>query len=130
MTSKEADNGDNKSDNKEPNSDGCFLHLLLTTDSKQQKALINTISSDQVDLVSELLYNVINVVELSKKQRGVVKTKTKSLKAAANPKLTNKRRKTIIIKHKIQLLKLVKLLKDELIPIAQKYSNSENSLHE
>ena len=52
-----------------------FLRLLLQTHLPQQRALMSSLSQDQVDLLSEVIFNLLNVVPLPDKSRKALKRK-------------------------------------------------------
>ncbi len=46
-----------------------YLKLLLSTSNQQQKALLETITDKQVDLLTEVIYNLLHVVPIPSRER-------------------------------------------------------------
>ena len=83
-----------------------FLQLLLTTHLSQQKALLDTASPQQIDLISELLYNILYVVPLSEKERKSLQRK-RFLKDVSKIKRSANFRRKKVRARKAELLKLL-----------------------
>ena len=96
-----------------------FVHLLLSTNNTQQKSLINSITSPQVDTITEILYNLLHVVPLTSEEEKIVKQRRRKLEKLALISRSLKFRKSLILKHKIQLLKLLLHFKDKLLEVAK-----------
>ena len=52
-----------------------FLKLLLTTSRQQQRVLLDTATSGQVDALTEILHNLLHVVPISDSERNSIKRK-------------------------------------------------------
>lgn len=46
-----------------------FLRLLLNTTSQQQKVLLDTVTDNQLDLLSEVIHNILYVVPIAQQER-------------------------------------------------------------
>ena len=82
------------------------MTLLLSTFPAQQKALLDTASHEQVDLISEVVHNIVNVVPLPHGERKSL-SRRKYLKDISNIKRSVKHRKSIIRDNKKKLLDLL-----------------------
>ena len=91
-----------------------FLKLILNTHSPQQKALLDTISQEQANFISELVFNLLFVLPLKEKERKSLLRK-QYLKDIAKIKRSFKYRKAKIKAYKIQLLKLMDTYKSQLM---------------
>ena len=80
-----------------------FLKLILTTERKQALALLDTISLEQVKLLTEIAINLLNL-PFPKKLKEIVKKRKRVLQLLSNIKLKTSRKKNIISRHKFQIL--------------------------
>ena len=95
-----------------------FINFLLTADSQQQVALINLISDNQVDVLSEIVYNVIRLPK-SKEQAAKLKGWRNTIERVAKTTLPTRTRKGLIKKHKWIIVKLLNLFSDRLLEVTQ-----------
>lgn len=93
-----------------------FLRLLLTTHVSQQKALLDSISESQANLISELLFNLLFVLPLNDKQQKALRRK-QYLKDLSKIKRSFKYRKAKIKVYKNQLVKLLDTYKSQLLDL-------------
>lgn len=80
-----------------------FFHLLLTTHLPQKKALLQSLTNDQVDFLSEVFYNLLHVLPLTEKERKPLLRK-KYLTQIGNIKRSYPYRKVRIKKYSKQLI--------------------------
>ncbi len=92
-----------------------FLRLLLTTESKQQKALIENITTSQIDCLSEIFHNLAYVVELEPEQYNFMKRRKKIIKELSQVHRCRKFRKGAIQKHSLHMLKILDQVKGDLL---------------
>ena len=96
---------------------GDFFKLLLQTHLPQQKALMNSLSGQQVDLLTEVVHNILYIVPLAEKERKVLLRK-KFLKEISVMKRSQKYRKKRMQTQKVQLLKVLLSYKDKLLEVS------------
>lgn len=92
-----------------------FLTLLLTTENKQQKALIDSITPAQVDCLSEVFHNLAYVVDLEPDQYNFMKRRKNAIKALSHVQRSRKYRKSNIQKHSPCMLKVLDQVKEDLL---------------
>jgi hypothetical protein len=95
-----------------------FLSLLFATDKKQQRALLSNITNSQVDLISEIFYNLDSVLPLTSYEEKTLKRKQFIPKLA---KITTAvaRRRRLISQHKNQILKILQFFAPKLLQLIQ-----------
>lgn len=95
-----------------------FLRLLLTnTDKRQQHSLVQTISAEQLNALTEIFYNLLNIVSMDKKDEKLIKKSRKLMqKISLITKSYNSRRK-VLISNKSTLLKILLHFKDKLLGV-------------
>lgn len=92
-----------------------FLSLLLTTEVKQQKALIDSITPSQVDCLSEVFHNLAYVVDLDPEQHKFMKRRKKTIKTLSQVHRSRKFRKSSMQKLSPCMLKVLDQVKEELM---------------
>lgn len=92
-----------------------FLTLLLTTENKQQKALVESITPPQVDCLSEVFHNLAYVVDLEPDQYDFMKRRKKVIKSLSQVHRSRKFRKGSIQKHSPCMLKILDQVKEDLL---------------
>ena len=93
-----------------------FYQLLLSSTYSQQKALLDTITPLQLDLISELIYNILYTVPIPDKDRKTLKRK-KFLKEISDIKKSIRYRTSRVKKNKRQLLKVLDSYADNLLAL-------------
>lgn len=95
-----------------------FLTLLLNNkDKRQQYALVQTITVDQLNALTEIFYNLLNNVPLDKKEEQMVKKKRRIMqKLSLISKSFNSRRK-VLVSNKSTFLKILLHFKDKLLEV-------------
>lgn len=83
-----------------------FFRLLLSAEKSQQRALMQTVSDSQTNLLSEVLYNFLNHFPIEQTVRKRLLRKT-YLRDIANLKRSIKFRKARIKKHTRDILSLL-----------------------
>ncbi len=83
-----------------------FFHLLLSTHPHQKKALLQTITNEQIDFLSEVFHNLLYVLPLTEKERKPLSRK-KYLAQIGNIKRSYPYRKARIKKHSKQLIQIL-----------------------
>ena len=91
-----------------------FLSLLLTTHPTQQKALLDSVTESQANLISELVFNLLFVLPLKAKEQSSLRRKD-FLKDLSKIKRSFKYRKAKIKTYKKQLLKVLDTYKTQLL---------------
>ena len=97
---------------------GDFFRLLLQTHLPQQKALLSSLTSQQVDLLTEVVHNVLYVVPLVEKEKKALHRK-KFLKEVSVMKRSQKYRKKRMQTKKVQFIKFLLTYKDKLLEVAK-----------
>ena len=93
-----------------------FLGLILSTNTIQAKGLLNTISSDQLRLIEEIAYNLLNL-PLSEKEKNIVKNQKSFIRKLSNKKIKVSEKKKIIRRYKTKLLNILLILKLKLLSL-------------
>jgi hypothetical protein len=94
-----------------------FLYLILNSSSaKQKKALLQTITPEQIDVVSEFVHNLLHTLPLTTEEIKLVKRK-KFLKSIDSLKRSQTYRGKKIVKHKLPILKLFESFRDRLLKL-------------
>lgn len=91
-----------------------FLDLLLQTSKRQAKALLNTITSEQVLLIIEVIKNILELI-LPKKARYYVERKRKLLQKIIAKSISKTKKALLIKKHSSLLLLLFYAIKQQLL---------------
>ena len=95
-----------------------FLTLLLTTDPAQARALLNIITTKQVEAIVEIAYNLMRIAT-SETEKAVIKKRRTLLKKLVNKKLKLPKTKKLIALHRLALLKTLLHFKRELLHVIQ-----------
>lgn len=82
-----------------------FLHLLLSTSNEQTKALLYTLTDNQIKCISEISLNLLHL-KLKPKIRALVNKSKKNLVKLAGKTLNNKKKLQIIIKNMKKLINI------------------------
>ena len=90
-----------------------FLHLLLNTTKDQAVALLFTITKSQLDLLTEIVFNLLQL-PLPLKARRIVKKSQKVLEAISRKHTSQSRKQSLIRKHYRHILYLLWAVKDQL----------------
>jgi len=93
-----------------------FLELLLNTHDYQARALLDTVSNDQVDVISEIAFNLNDIKHSDSVQQGM-RFQKHLLKKLANRNVSNNKKKIIIRHNRKQLLKVLKLFRRDLLSL-------------
>ena len=93
-----------------------FLTLLLTTNKGQAKALLETITQNQLETVIEIVFNLIKICTVKKDKTAIQKRKN-LLKKLVNKKVKLSKKKQLIVRHRIQLLKTLLHFKSLLLSL-------------
>ena len=90
-----------------------YFDLILNTSSKQQGALLSTITDSQVDLISEVFHNFL-VLPLEGAQKQFVKKRIQFARKLSNNSKSHRYRRALILKHKKLVTKFIDYFKDDL----------------
>jgi hypothetical protein len=93
-----------------------YLHLMLTANPPQQKALLFTSNEDQLDVLSEIFHNFLTL-PLAKEERQFVKRREEVIAKLADISKSPRSRRQIINKHSRQIIKILEFFKDNLLSI-------------
>ena len=91
-----------------------FLTLLLSTSQTQAKALLQTITSGQVQAIVEIVYNLMNIAS-SSKDKAVIQKRRAFLRKLVNKRIKFGGKKNLVVKHKAKLLKTLLHFKKVLV---------------
>lgn len=104
-----------------------FLRLLISSHVRQRRQLINTVSDEQLSVLIEAVYNVLQgVCPLSNKDKNNLSKNKKILRKFTDPKLSKRLKSTILrkIHHLIPVL-----LQPVIRYITQNGEGSSNGSH-
>lgn len=90
-----------------------FLHLLLNTSKNQAVALLFTITKSQLDLLTEILFNLLQLPLPLKAQR-IVRKNQKVLEAISRKQTPQSKKQSLIKKHYRNILLLLWAVKNQL----------------
>ena len=90
-----------------------FLELLLSTSKKQAVSLLQTTTKEQLLLLSEIFFNILNL-PLPKTARQYVTKKKKLIQRLASKKTNKSQKLSLIKKHSRFLQQLLFVLKRQL----------------
>lgn len=94
-----------------------FISLLLTTSKDQAASLIDSITSEQVSAIAEIIHNLL-ILPLAKKPKHLIKKKEKLFEKIAHKRTSNEKRRQLIRKNYkfiLPLLWSVKLQLEQLL---------------
>lgn len=94
-----------------------FFRLLLQTQLPQQKALLQSLTPEQVDLLTEIVWNLLNSVPLPDKEKKGLQRK-KYLKDISLLKRSHKYRKRRLNANKKQIIKILNTYMQPLLALA------------
>lgn len=95
-----------------------FLTLLLEgTDKRQQRALVQTITHEQLGALGEIFYNLIHIVPMDKAEEKVVKKSRKILQRMSAISKSAVSRRKLLKSNNAQLMKILHHFSDKLIPV-------------
>ena len=88
--------------------------------------MLSNLTSEQTDLISEICFNLLHVVEVDREQEKLLKKQLKSLKELSRVNKSRKCRQQKIKKHIHSLLKILESIKGDILNFAnEKKENSE-----
>lgn len=106
------------SDHIRLNSD--FLNLLLHTDTRQQRALLKTITDWQTDALSEIFYNLAHVTPLNNEEKKRLKKHLRVIKSIANIDRHRQQRKLGIKRKREQVIKILMIVRQSIADLISK----------
>lgn len=80
-----------------------FLHLILHTSNDQALALIDTITPEQIELLSEIAFNILKL-PLPKKAKHLVNSKILLFRRLADKKTSKDKKKRLLHKNAKHIL--------------------------
>jgi len=95
-----------------------FLILLLSTEKEQARALLDTVTNNQVSVISEIIYNCQQLT-LPKKAALLFKRRKLYLSKISNKSISVNTRKQLIRSHYRQLLDTLLSIKNKLLELLQ-----------
>ncbi len=107
-----------------------FVELLLTTELKQQKTLLSSLTDSQTDLITEIFHNLAHVIELNPQQRKFLKSKLKVIKLLSKVNKSRKGRKQLIRKNTIPVLAVLSRVKDNILTTLDSLLNNLEKTYE
>lgn len=104
-----------------------FLSLLLDTNRKQRKALVNSAEPEQLLALSEVLFNAwFNLSDFPEDVRKLVKRNRQFMKKFSKQKTARSARRAYFIKHSRSLFQLLDVLRPHLTTRLNDYGGSRN----
>lgn len=92
-----------------------FIQLLLNTTPKQQKVLLDNLTDQQTDLISEIVFNLSEVIKLSPELHQTMKKRMKTVKALSKIYQSRQRRRSEIKRHKRPLMAILEQARSNLL---------------
>ena len=93
-----------------------FIKLLLDTTNEQSRALFQSITNKQIQVISEICFNLL-LISVDKSTQLIIKKRKKILEKLSNKKISLLNKKRIIKKHYIQLRHTLLHIKDKLLEL-------------
>lgn len=100
------------------NSQSDFLSLLLKTGKQQRRAILDTLSDSQLNLLGEIFYNLINTFPISQSEKNSL-SKKRFVKVLTDFKKRPKLRHTVAKKNKKQIEDILLKYKDNLLSLVE-----------
>lgn len=94
-----------------------FLHLLFTANDKQRRALLTTMSDGQVNVISEIIFNLLEKLPLDKNSQKLLKRKP-YLKKLATIKTSSTRRRSLLKKYSKQISQILMHFGENILKVA------------
>ena len=95
-----------------------FLTLLVEgSDKRQQRALVQTITREQLDALGEIFYNLIHIVPMDKSEEKVVKKSHKILQRMSAISKSAVSRRKLLKSNSAKFMKILHHFSDKLIPV-------------
>lgn len=91
-----------------------YVRLLLSTTPSQQKALLDSVTDEQLDLLTEVLYNLLYVVPINQRERSAMLRK-QAWKELAKISRSRKYRRVRVKANRKRLLDILIKYSKELI---------------
>jgi hypothetical protein len=95
-----------------------YLRLLLHTNPIQQKSLISTITSEQVDLLSEIFHNFLTL-PLSSEENAFIQKRKPIIRKLSDISKSQRFRKRLLIKHFRIVMNTLTHFKDQLLSLVK-----------
>ena len=95
-----------------------FLYLLFSADTKQRKALLSTLSDDQVNVISEIVFNLLEKVPLNQSDTKLFKRKP-YLQKLATIKTSVNRRRNLLKKYSKQISQILAHFSENILKVAR-----------
>jgi Fic family protein len=92
-----------------------FINLLLNTDRSQQFALLDTLTKSQIDLLSEIFFNLWSVVELDESQQKFMKRRGDNLRSLSQVNRSRRSRHNTIKLLRKRVLDILLEVKDNIL---------------
>lgn len=91
-----------------------FLLLLMQTSLKQQKMMIENITSSQLKAVVQIIFNVLQgVLKVDNVLKTKLKRRKKLIRQLIQKQLSFKKRKLLMIKNIKTIISLIKLIEEQ-----------------
>ena len=101
-----------------------FINLLLNTDRIQQFALLETLTKSQIDLLTEIFFNLWSVVELDESQQKFMKRRGDSLHSLSQVNRSRRNRYNTIKHMRKRVLDILLAVKDNILNIDDPVQNT------
>ena len=93
-----------------------YLTLLLSTNNLQARAILDTSTNEQINILSEIALN-LRLIKHSKKIIEKLKNHNHLLKKLSDKKLSISNKRIIVRKYRKQIIKLLQLFKNQLLQL-------------
>ena len=95
-----------------------FLTLLLEKGDKgQQRALMQTITNNQLDAIGEIFYNLIHIVPIDKSEEKIIKRSRKILQRVSAISKSAPSRRKLLKSNRVKFLKILHQFSDRLLGV-------------
>jgi hypothetical protein len=93
-----------------------FINFLLQTIYKQQSDLLNSITLEQVEAITEIFHN-LQILPLSEEENTILRKYTRIFKVIGQPDRNVKTRRALIKKHKRIVLQTLTAFRNKLLEV-------------
>lgn len=95
-----------------------FLTLILEAgDKRQQKALLQTITDNQLEAIGEIFYNLIHIVPVKKSEEKLIKKSRKLLQRMSVISKSSRSRRKLLQSNRVKLISILHHFSDKLLQV-------------
>ena len=94
-----------------------FLTLLLTTSDEQKRALLESVTDEQIHAITEIIHNLLHVVDITPEARKDLKKRMHVLSKLSKKKASVRSKRNLLFTHARLVLKTLKLIQGPLLAL-------------